>query len=61
MDVKNNLSKRSQFYTVTVGLYFKAAQTAVLDRTITKVMKNDKPDKKVSMYIFNSKPLFLIH
>lgn len=29
--------------------YIIAAQTAVLDRTITKVMKNEKPDKKVSM------------
>ncbi|XP_053332368.1 sulfide:quinone oxidoreductase, mitochondrial [Clarias gariepinus] len=27
-----------------------AAQTAVLDRTITKVMKNDKPDKKYDGY-----------
>lgn len=31
------------------GFFFIAAQSAVLDRTITKVMKKDKPDKKVSI------------
>jgi hypothetical protein len=26
---------------------FSAAQTAILDRTISKVLKNQKPDRKV--------------